>query len=439
MPIVRLLVENYMRVVHADIEPHDGVNEITGLNTHGKTSLLSAIATMGGKREVAWKPIHDGADEARITIDMDGVGEVPLRMIRSIKRREDGELVHTLQVEGPGGGRMPKADTLLKAIVGEFSFDPLSILAKDPKELQDILKGFVPDYDFASHKKAYDADFEDRTDTNRRLKALESQVAGIDIPDGTPTEPVDETALVNELQAVGEENTSIETRRANRQRLADESARFRADANISTARASDLRRQADAADEEAARLVAAAELNDKKVADAGLLPPQKDATEIRAKIDLARATNVNVAALQRRNALIRQAEELQKDSDSLTAALKQRDAAKTEAIKKAKMPVDGLTFDEDGVVMFNGQPLDQASQAEKIRVSVAIAAALSPRLKVAIVKDGSLLDRNSWALLEKYASEHGLQVFVETVDSSRPTAIVIEDGRVREPILAAAE
>ncbi|WP_164894988.1 hypothetical protein, partial [Mesorhizobium sp. M7A.F.Ca.AU.001.01.1.1] len=87
-----------------------------------------------------------------------------------------------------------------------------------------------------------------------------------------------------------------------------------------------------------------------------------------------------------------------------------------------------------------GQPLDQASQAEKIRVSVAIAAAMSPKLKVAIIKDGSLLDKKSWALLEQFAIEHDLQVFVETVDSTRPTAIVIEDGSIRqEQALEAAE
>jgi hypothetical protein len=141
-----------------------------------------------------------------------------------------------------------------------------------------------------------------------------------------------------------------------------------------------------------------------------------------------------VANLQRRNALIGQCERLQADADALTGELKKHADAKTAAIKGAKMPVEGLSFDEQGMVIFNGQPLDQASQAEKIRVSVAIAASLSPKLKVAIVKDGSLLDKKSWALLGKYAEENGLQVFAETVDSSRPTAIVIEDGRVRAEV-----
>lgn len=431
MPITELVVDNYMRVQHVDLEPKAGINEITGMNGQGKSSLLNAIATMGGKRQVAWKPIHDGAEEARIVIGMDGVGEVPVRMIRTFKTNEAGEVVPTVVLEGPGGARFPKPQALLDAIVGEFSFDPLSVLSMDKGRLQSVLEKFVPDFDFAADKMAFDADFDARTDVNRRLKDVKSQVAGITVPSDTPAEPIDESALVAELQKVGEHNTSIEQRKANRQRLADEIVRQRAEADGYETQAADYRRLAEEADAKAATLRTTADDNDKRLADAGPLPDPKDASEITAKIERARIINAAVADLKRRNVLIGTAERLQAESDNLTKKLDERRAARVETIKSAKMPVDGLTFDDDGTVMFNGQPLEQASQAEKIRISVAIAAALSPKLKVAIVKDGSLLDRNSWALLEKYADDHGLQVFIESVDSSRPTAIVIEDGRVR--------
>jgi hypothetical protein len=73
------------------------------------------------------------------------------------------------------------------------------------------------------------------------------------------------------------------------------------------------------------------------------------------------------------------------------------------------MPVEGLGFadSEDGpFVTLGAEPFDQASQAQKIRVSVAIAAAMNPKLRVARILDGSLLDARSWAALEDYAATH---------------------------------
>lgn len=438
MPITRLIVDNYMRVRSVDIEPGPGLNEITGLNTHGKSSLLDAIATMGGKKHVAWKPIHDGAEEARIVIDMDGVGEVPVRMVRTIKRNEDGEIIQTVVLEGPGGARFPKPQRLLNAIVGEFSFDPLAILRMDGKELQDVLKTFVPDFDFVADQQAFDEDFAERTDVKRRAKELRSQVAGISVPDGTPDKSIDESALVEELQKVGEFNAEIERERADRERMSAAADRAGAEASEYRQQAIKYRELADEADAEAKRRQADAEEIAERLKQRGDLPTARDASEIRIAIDAARTTNAAVADLQRRNILIGKADRLEADAETLTKALDQRRAARAKAVERAKMPVDGLGFDDSGVVVFNGQPLDQASQAEKIRVSVGIAAALSPKLKVAIVKDGSLLDGDSWSLLEKYAEEHSLQLFVETVDSSRPTAIVIEDGRVRDAAPAVA-
>lgn len=174
-------------------------------------------------------------------------------------------------------------------------------------------------------------------------------------------------------------------------------------------------------------------------AKADPLPVNVDTTGIRGRIEQARATNTLVERHKLKAKLLEGAKASEAASDSLTEQMQKREADKRAAIAAAKMPIPGLGFG-DGVVMFNGKPLHDASQAEQIRVSVAIASALNPKLKVAFIHDGSLLDKKSWALLEKHATEHGLQVFVETVDSSRPTAIVIEDGKAKAaPVMEAAE
>ena len=99
-------------------------------------------------------------------------------------------------------------------------------------------------------------------------------------------------------------------------------------------------------------------------------------------------------------------------------------------MREAKLPVPGLELTEEEILL-NGQPFNQGSDAEQLRVSIAVAGALNPRLRVIRVRDGSLLDAKSMAALSEYAEEHDLQVWVETVASNRQTAVVIEDGRVR--------
>ncbi|MGI9420342.1 MAG: hypothetical protein ACR2RA_21165, partial [Geminicoccaceae bacterium] len=67
-------------------------------------------------------------------------------------------------------------------------------------------------------------------------------------------------------------------------------------------------------------------------------------------------------------------------------------------IEAVKMPIDGLGLG-DGVVTLNGIPFDQVSTAEQMRTSVALAMAANPTLKVIRIKDGSLLDDDSLAMI----------------------------------------
>jgi hypothetical protein len=81
-------------------------------------------------------------------------------------------------------------------------------------------------------------------------------------------------------------------------------------------------------------------------------------------------------------------------------------------------------------VTYRGLPFDQASSAEQLRVSVAIAMAAHPKLRVLRIKDGSLLDERSLAMLEEMAEAADYQVWVERVDTSGAVGIVMEDGAI---------
>ena len=94
------------------------------------------------------------------------------------------------------------------------------------------------------------------------------------------------------------------------------------------------------------------------------------------------------------------------------------------------MPVPGLGFDDTGVTLA-GLPFNQTGQAEQIGASAAIAAALNPKLRVMLIRDGSLLDRHSLAILAEMAEAHDMQVWLERVTDGQPVGIVIEDGEIK--------
>lgn len=427
--ISRFEVENYKRVKLIQCDMARGVNEITGGNGAGKSSYIDAAqALLGGKEALAYKPIRDGAEEARISAVITGVGPIDLHVVRRIKKNDSGATVSSLTIEGEGGARFASPQTLLDGLITDFTFDPLKFIGMAPKDQIVSLQEFV-NADLDAMDAENKADFEKRTIVNRRAKELRAQAAGIVVPTEVTAARIDETALVDEMQRAGEHNAEIERQKALIQaRMRDRELNLNA-ATKKSFDAKSLRAQADELDRLAViDMATAQEITD----DINSMPSPAhtiDASAVKAKIEQARLANSAFDKMERRRGIIADAEIAEAEAADLTSALATRDADKKAAIAASKMPIEGLSF-EDGRVIYNGQPIEQASQAEQIRVSVAIAAARSPKLKVAFIKDGSLLDKKSWALLEKFAVEHDLQVFVETVDSSRPSAILIEDGMV---------
>jgi len=81
-------------------------------------------------------------------------------------------------------------------------------------------------------------------------------------------------------------------------------------------------------------------------------------------------------------------------------------------------------------VTYGGIPFDQASSSEQLRVSMSIAMAANPKLRVIRIQDGSLLDDNSMAAIAETAKANDYQIWIERVDDSGKVGIVIEDGRV---------
>lgn len=425
--IIRLEAENVKRLRAVDItpDPARGVVIIAGQNGQGKTSVLDSIAmAFGGGDEIPAMPVRAGAEKARIVVELEDL------VVRRTFTAAGGT---ALVVENKEGARYQSPQAMLDKLTGKLMFDPLAFIKLEPKKRGEALRRLVG-LDFtaidAERKKLYD----ERTLVNREV---DRQRAGLSMLEHYPDAPATEinpAEVVAELEAAQKHNAKLEGLR----NTADEDAEELKDLNtqadklakeIAELEARLFNLKAAHADMVNSRIPKAANLRDasaKAVVEFKLI----DEAPIRQRLADVAGINRQVQA----NAVRAKAEaalkEREEKSAALTRAIEACDDGKKKALAAAKFPVEGLSFDDSGV-LFNGVPFEQASGAEQLRVSVAMAAALNPKLKVMIVRDGSLLDDNSMALLAELAATYGLQVFVERVGGDDPASIIIEDGAVK--------
>jgi DNA repair exonuclease SbcCD ATPase subunit len=441
--ILRLDVENILRVVAVRFCTDRRAVELTGKNRQGKSSVIDAIwMALGGEKMIPPDPIHDGAEVGRIVLDLGDDAGLQYRVARKIvKSDNDKGFATSLTIESADGARFSNPQKLLNSFIGALSCDPLDFIAMKPREQFDLLKKFVAGVDFDAIAKANADDFKTRTDVNRDAKAKRVQADGIRIDPDAPTARQDEAKLVAELATAGETNAKVERFRAAIEARKQRASVLDAAAESARQRVEDLKKQI-------ASLEAAADRDENEAANIRLevadaaMPTPVDTADLTARINAARDANARFDAAERaradRTRLDSEASALEKQSADLTKAMADREAAKEKAVAEAKMPVAGISFG-DGAILLDGHPLAQASQAQKLNLAIAIAVALQPRLRFITTKNAALLDDDSWQALVRLADEQNLMIIAETVNSQRPTAVVIEDGHVRGAVKQAAE
>ena len=409
MKIIRLSATNVLRLKAVEIEPGGTVQVVTGRNAQGKSSVLNAIwLALGGgaaSRDVT-RPIRAGEDHAQVTLDLGDPDGTQLVVTRTWDEKGT-----KLTVKAGDGATYRSPQTLLDQLVGKLSFDPLAFTRLSAREQREALLDLLG-LDFTAADRERARLYDERLETGRKAHAFGElprlakdaptrEVPATEILDRINTAQVWQRNIDHSKQVIRQGVINAETIEAQIERL--------------TATLGDIRRGI-AQEQE-------------RLAD---LPEPEDMDILRA--ELAGIEDRNKTA--RENARILRDRERQKAHEDRYTALGQQiatlDNAKAKAIAAAEMPVAGLGFDDTGV-LFGGVPFGQASSAEQIRVSLAMAMNLNPTLRVIRIMDGSLLDSDSLAAITEMATEHNFQVLLEMVgDTAEGSAVLIEDGEVSQ-------
>ena len=410
MKIVSLKAENIKRLSAVHIEPNGSLVIIGGKNAQGKTSVLDSIQmALGGKDSVPPEPIRKGAKKGEIVADLDEL---------IVTRRFTSKSTY-LSVTTKDGEKPKSPQAILDKLCGTLSFDPLEFSRMKPQQQAEVLRELVG-LDFVEHDALRKKMFDERTEVNRTLKALRAQCEGMENYTDAPAEPVDVAKLVKELDRIDKRNALVAEKK-------DKLRAAKANVGHREAAIADLARQIEEAKAQLAEDIEAVKAAEIDVA--GSEPEDRD--PVHEDLVNAADTNRQVEANAKRAALIAEVKATAKKADGLTASLDKLDEQKAAAIESAKMPVDKLGL-EDDVVTYDGLPLSQASSAEQLRVSVSVGLALNPKLAVLLIRDGSLLDEDSLRALAEMAEKANAQVWIERVGDGDETAVIIEDGEVRD-------
>ena len=435
LKILRLEAEAVKRIRVVEITPTGALVELAGKNGEGKTSVLDSILfALGSGRDVQWEPIREGEERATIRVDLGNDEGLQLRVTRTFKRREAPgakPFTDTLKIETADGRRLTGEATLLAGLVGALSFDPLEFARMKGPDQVALLKSLVEGVDFDAIAERRAGAYAARTDANRETKRLEAQANAVQVPAGTPDAPVDEAAIMEELANVAERAREVVEERSRRGRVEHECNRDTDEAGDLLARAEKLREEAAELERRGAALAHNVQTRREALAKLPPLPEAPSTEELQRRLVEAQAINRGVRMREERERLRAAERASQAEADRLTAEIAAADEEVRSAIESARLPVAGLTFDSD-MVRLKGKPFEQASHAEQLRASLAIAIAMNPRLRVIRVYDGSLLDEDALEIVREVAEEEGFQIWMERVGAgSGPEAIIMENGMVR--------
>ncbi len=404
MKIIELRAANIKRLRAVEIRPDGTLQVIGGRNAQGKSSVLDAIwLALGGGRAAkeTTLPIRDGETKASVTLDL---GD--LVVVRSWTQKGT-----TLKVTSKDGATYSSPQKMLDELVGRLSFDPLEFTRLSAREQRDALLDLVDldvDMDALDRERA-DA-FTQRTEVGRQVKAI----GDVTVDESLPVEETSAQDIISEIrkaEEVARHNAEIERHR-------EEAANEIADIEM---RIADWSRKLEEA--KAGYLRVDAEYQ--------CLPMPADMAGLESQLATVEETNAKIRANNQARKQAEHKADMHRDYELLTEKIKKLDERKKQALRAARFPVEGLGFDDTGVT-YRGVPFSQASSAEQIRVSLAMAMALNPKLRVLRIKDGSLLDEDTLAAIREQVKEQDFQLWIEVVTTSTEGgAVIIDDGQVQ--------
>lgn len=428
-------VRNFKRVRRAHLVLDGNTLVITGDNEEGKSSFLDGIAALfGGKDKAPKTPVRKGAKEAVI------LGHITDKDGRKLKATLTFGLPNSRRivvVDVETGKPVASPQALLDTFWDETSFDPSLFLASGENDQLAMLKKMAG-LDFTVSDAEHARIFAERTVVNREVDRLRGVLSGQTAHADAPAAEESSTSILAEIETLRKHNEGVAALRTAvkdaTDRVADAQKKHEDLLLVSAGIRDEIRElQAKlAANEKTAEAQAGAVTEARKKLDQATKDSEAaksmDPAPLTAKLAGLESANAKVRANAARAKTTADLKVKTDEAEKMTQRLEAIVEAKEEKIRGAKFPVEGLSLTETGV-MFEGLPLEQASDSRKIAIGVEMAAAMNPDKPLMLVRHGNLFTGKNFAILEEIAAKRNLTVIVEIAGEKRADSrLHFQDG-----------
>lgn len=421
LKIIELRASNFKRLTAVEVKPQRDAIVVAGPNGAGKSSVLDAItAALCGKKACPPMPIRQGQEEAEIVIDL---GQFVVKRTFTAK---GSYLTITA-----GDMKAGKPQELLDKIVGQIAFDPMAFIrmnaADQRKTLMDLVGLRTDDLDdqIAKAREAKNAAAAEKTRLLHHLESMDS------LPEDTPDADVSAAEIVEELTRAKEHNLCVG-------KLRDELAQAITRRNDQQTmvkywrdRVKSLEAELASVRDSLAKAVASAEEAEEWQTKAHVAVETFepiDTAPLEQKLAEVEETNRCVQAKRIRQGFRNKLQEVEDQRRAATKHQKKYEDEKVERLKAVPWPVPGLAVTDEHVT-YEGVPLEQVNTSAQIRIGLAVAMAMNPKLRV-IRMSGNDLDEHTLAAIAEQAGEQGYQLWIERIEDPTHMGILLEDGAV---------
>jgi len=433
--LIQLTAENIKRLKAVSFPMRDGMNVVGGDNGAGKSSVLDSLMFLFmGKKHPDPELLRRGEEKGFVEAETEH-----LIMKRTLTKKGGGSLTLRLKEGNRSAFSAPQAE--IDELTRPICFDPVRFLRMNAKDQVNALRLLVG-LDFSELDTKYRTNYDLRTEVGRDHKRLEAEVEAM---------PYDKSATqAIPLKPVQDKIANIESLQAMAIAAGTELSRAESAMTRYKDRLGELGRQREVLQKQLEDVLKSIETGNTLFLEQGKIVSKlrfdseaknkavPNSVELMTELEKLRAHNQNVSQNELRAEKAKERDAKRREYDQLTSVVEGVEGDKKKMLAEAKFPIEGLSFDEDGV-RFNDLPLSQASSAEQLRVAVAVSAAMNPAMPVMMIKEGSLLDDSSMDLVSELADEFDLQVVMERVEKDGYVTILITDGEAEDVIKVVPE
>lgn len=402
-----------------DIESYpEGKNILLiGDNGVGKSSFIQAIKIALGSKDVP--PIKKGEWSVEAT-DKDGN---PITFKAKVK---DGKAKVTIEMNGMKDSRVGT----LKQLVGDIGIDPqefveMSKTETGRKKQIEIFKGMFPEdvvKELDDHKANIQALYEERTDLNRDVKYLKTDIEKHPMhgKNAKDVQRVDVSAVLEKIEEANKHNDVYD-------RSVDARNAIEEEQELNKDRIKQLKEQLKKAQEEGRELEQRKAKADKWLSENNPI----DTSELKSDLKHAEELNRQADKYEEYMKKEEQLEEKQEEVESMTVRIETMRAEVERFIREdMESPVPGLTFDDEQL-MYNGTPVhpESLSTSEIIELGIKMTMAQNPDLGILFIEHGESIGKKRMEDILDIAKKNDWQIVMEQVErgTEKLTIEIIND------------